>query len=230
MHPHPPRRRPTAVRAALPLAVAAALTLSTTVAANAATTDPNPNALERANATLSRTAAAQGMVLLENRGNALPMPTTGRCRVFGVGAYKTVKGGTGSGNVNNRYTISVRQGLEDAGYTIDHERHVLERDEERRTTTSTADAGQRVRHHRRLRLGRAAADRDIGRADGGHHHRNLCGLPKLRRGSRPFRRTKGDYYLTDIESADIAIIAHTYKKVVVVLNVGAIVDTTFYTT
>src|SRR4051812_36610423 len=104
--------------------LAAALTAGTVLAltgpmaAHAATTDPNPSPLELANAALSRTSATEGMVLLENRDRALPMARSGNVAVFGVGAYKTVKGGTGSGDVYNRYTVTVRQGLENAGYHI----------------------------------------------------------------------------------------------------------------
>jgi beta-glucosidase len=102
-------------------AAAAAVTvlaLLGTLPATAATTDPDPSPLELANAALSRQAAADGMVLLENRDHALPMPRSGNVAIFGVGAYKTVKGGTGSGDVYNRYTVTARQGLENAGYHV----------------------------------------------------------------------------------------------------------------
>ena len=46
------------------------------------------------------------------------MPSTGTVAVFGVGAYDTVKGGTGSSDVNNRATVSVRPGLERSGHTV----------------------------------------------------------------------------------------------------------------
>ena len=101
-----------------PIAASAVLVLSGLNVATAATPDPNPSALELHNAALSRSAATQGMVLLQNHDNALPMPRSGHVAVFGVGAFQTVKGGTGSGNVNNRYTVSVRQGLENAGYGV----------------------------------------------------------------------------------------------------------------
>ena len=57
--------------------------------------DPGP--LELANAELSKAAATEGMVLLENHNNALPIASGGNVAVFGVGSYRTVnKGGTGS--------------------------------------------------------------------------------------------------------------------------------------
>src|SRR3954451_23319057 len=105
-------------KTALSVAVVAGMTLAGLATAHATTPNADPNPLELANAALSRTAATEGMVLLENQEHALPMAKSGNVAVFGVGAYKTVKGGTGSGDVNNRYTITVRQGLEEAGYSV----------------------------------------------------------------------------------------------------------------
>ncbi len=68
------------------------------------------------NAAEARALAAESMVLLKNAGNALPLPGTREnpvpVAVFGVGQIYTVKGGTGSGNVNNLRTISFLEGLE----------------------------------------------------------------------------------------------------------------------
>jgi len=71
---------------------------------------------ELRHAALSRSAAAQGMVLLKNALNTLPLlPAPGRSTVkvavFGLGQVMTVKGGTGSGEVNNRYNVSILEGL-----------------------------------------------------------------------------------------------------------------------
>lgn len=65
----------------------------------AASTDPNASAKREAtNAAISQKAATQGMVLLENNNNSLPIAQTKGTKValFGVGSYKTIKGGTGS--------------------------------------------------------------------------------------------------------------------------------------
>ena len=68
------------------------------------------------NGALSRSLAAQSMVLLKNIGNTLPLLGSPEepvnVAVFGVGQIYTVKGGTGSGNVNNLKTISFLEGLE----------------------------------------------------------------------------------------------------------------------
>ena len=65
-----------------------------------------------------RALAPQGMVLLENNG-VLPLAgAPGKIALYGSGARRTVKGGTGSGDVNSREVVNVEQGLEAAGYTI----------------------------------------------------------------------------------------------------------------
>ena len=67
------------------------------------------------NAALSRSLAAESMVLLRNTRNTLPLLGSAEepvsLAVFGVGQIYTVKGGTGSGNVNNLKTISLLEGL-----------------------------------------------------------------------------------------------------------------------
>ena len=57
---------------------------------------------ENVNRRLARKAAAEGMVLLKNEGNLLPLKPGTKVALYGVGASRTVKGGTGSGDVNER--------------------------------------------------------------------------------------------------------------------------------
>lgn len=70
------------------------------------------------NAATARALAAESMVLLKNVGNTLPLLGSQEepvpIAVFGVGQVYTVKGGTGSGNVNNLKTISLLEGLENS--------------------------------------------------------------------------------------------------------------------
>ncbi len=73
---------------------------------------------EKRNAELARKLAAEGMVLLKNEEGLLPLDISAPVALFGSGAGQTVKGGTGSGDVNNRENISIYKGLKDAGASV----------------------------------------------------------------------------------------------------------------
>ena len=73
----------------------------------------------KAHAIVTRNAAAEGTVLLENKG-VLPLNANIKNVVlYGVAAYNPIAGGTGSGNVNRRYTVSLVEGMRNAGYNVD---------------------------------------------------------------------------------------------------------------
>ena len=62
---------------------------------------------------ISRQIAAEGMVLLKNENQVLPLKANDSVAVFGRGAAMTCFGGTGSGNVNNKRNVSFYEGMEE---------------------------------------------------------------------------------------------------------------------
>ncbi|MDY3679636.1 MAG: beta-1,3-N-acetylglucosaminyltransferase, partial [Actinomyces urogenitalis] len=64
-----------------------------------------------------RAGAPESVVLLASDGS-FPLAAPGKIALFGAGARRTVKGGTGSGDVNSRHVVTVEEGLENAGFEI----------------------------------------------------------------------------------------------------------------
>lgn len=68
---------------------------------------------------ISRWAATQGMVLLKDNGNALPLKKASSIALYGYTSYDLLPGGFGSGTVNTSFTVSLNQGLENAEFGVD---------------------------------------------------------------------------------------------------------------
>ncbi|MCC4212987.1 beta-glucosidase [Leeuwenhoekiella parthenopeia] len=70
---------------------------------------------------IARQAATEGMVLLKNEKESLPLVTGRKVALFGSASYETIAGGTGSGDVNKAYSISVLEGLKAANVKLDEQ-------------------------------------------------------------------------------------------------------------
>jgi len=68
---------------------------------------------------IARNAAEEGMVLLRNEQATLPLnQQVGEIALYGIGSYNTICGGTGSGDVNKAYSISIAEGLTKSGFKL----------------------------------------------------------------------------------------------------------------
>ena len=86
--------------------------------------DNNPNLV--AHAGVTRQSASEGMVLLKNE-HALPLDINMNVALLGTTSYDFIAGGTGSGDVNEAYTVSLEEGLTNAGFEINnHAKKIFE--------------------------------------------------------------------------------------------------------
>ena len=207
----------------LAVLLAGAMTLGGTSTALAASTSNEVSERETVHAQLSGEIAAQGMVLLENKDNVLPMKAKS-VALFGAGAQRTVKGGTGSGDVNQRDTVNVKQGLENAGIQITSGSFLsrwLVNCEKGEAENPGGFFGAGYRHPDEL-----ITDEEMAEAKEGTD----TAIYVISRNSGEFadRKIEDDYELSDVEKANLEAIGQNFDKVIVVLNVGGIIDTKFF--
>ena len=184
---------------------------------------------------VSRKAAAEGIVLLENDG-VLPLKEGSRVALYGIGAGYTIKGGTGSGDVNSRDTVTVRKGLENAGFDIVNKDYLDAFDREYKVAykewvdkiyeMAGDDQAKLYDAHSRLKMRMPIA----GKIDARSHEKADAAIYVISRisGEGADRRAvKGDYYLSDEEEEELSCITKQYEKTIVLLNIGGVMDLSF---
>ena len=187
----------------------------------------------RSHARIARKAAAEGMVLLENRGKVLPvsMEEVKKVAVFGNSSYEFISGGTGSGDVNEAYIVSLIQGLENGGFQIDgqlpeiYHQYIRETREKAGPPKNPLIAfmGGQVTVDE-MEVSQSMADEMA--------EKNDLALITIGRnsGEAGDREAKpGDFYLTETEKQLIKNISEAFqargKSAVVILNIGGAVET-----
>ena len=197
-----------------------------------ATPNNDVTPLEAANRALSREAVTESIVLLENDG-ALPIKPCALA-LYGAGAGATIKGGTGSGEVNERYSVTIEQGLANAGFSITTDKWLREYDtlletkqEEFRKalarkmlTTSADDRINFMAEGFQYPFGRAIDDDDI--SAGG----DACIYVVARQAGESSDRNldRFEYHLAHEEIDNLKKVASAYAKTILVINCGAPMD------
>ncbi len=190
---------------------------------------------ELTHAAMTRRAAADCMVLLKNEGGILPVATGTKIALYGAGVSRTIKGGTGSGDVNERYAVSIWQGMKDAGYKITTEDWIRAYDacyEEARSAwrddilarTSDQDTASGffavyTSTPFQMPVGGPVTKTD---ADIAFYVISRVAGEGADRYDSP-----GDYQLTAEEAQQLADVCRLYETVAVVLNTGGVVDLSF---
>lgn len=200
------------------------------------TMDPQITDREIQNRKLARKAAAEGIVLLKNKGNLLPLKPGTAVALYGVGASRTIKGGTGSGDVNERERISIYQGMKDAGYLITTGEWIREYDKcyqkaRNEWRDEVLDKAAKIENEVSGFFNAYAATPFIVPAGGEVKKTDAeIAFYILSRvageGADRFDKP-GDYYLTDTEKRQLSDICSLYKHVVIAINTGGLADLSF---
>ncbi len=183
---------------------------------------------------VARRAAAAGMVLLRNDNDLLPLEKGSAVALYGSGATHYIKGGTGSGDVNQRECVSIVDGMRNAGFKIanedwlaDYEEvyqaerlkwrdYVLGRDKE------PDSPGMFELYASNPMVRPAGRDPEATEADVAIYV--LC---RTSGEGADRKNAPGDFLLTDEEYAFIGRMCNVYEHVVLVINAGGLIDMSF---
>lgn len=194
---------------------------------------------------LSKEAAKEGMVLLKNRGDILPLKKGTRVALFGKAAFDYVKGGGGSGDVTVAYIRNLYEGLKMQKDVVsifeplcDYYRKDVERQYAQGSVpgmTIEPEVPQEL-----LNEAKAYADTaviSICRFSGeGWDRKSIIDTDNKNMGEGELdmavRSSKifanGDFCLSAEEAAMVETVKKNFPRVVVVMNVGGMVDTSWF--
>ena len=190
---------------------------------------------------LSKDAAREGMVLLKNENGLLPLAAGSKIALFGKGSFDYVKGGGGSGDVYTAYVRNLYEGLkaQETAVQIYEPLSAFYRTDIQHQYEAGAAPGMTVEPELPAELAdgaKAYADIAvvvISRFSGEGWDRssiecnnefnpwdNETSMPKISKEVFP----DGDFYLTSREKAMLSMVKDRFDKIVVVLNIGGIID------
>ena len=180
-----------------------------------------------AHAEITRRSAAEGMVLLKNE-QTLPIQHAGNVALLGVTSYDFIAGGTGSGDVNEAYTVSLEEGLKNAGFEINPTaKNAFEAHKEANADAFVKPEGMKAMFqpydppelvYSPEQLKEIASGSDIAVITIGRNS-----------GEGGDRTEKDDFLLSPEEQGMISLTCQAFhatgKQVIVVLNIGGVIET-----
>ena len=190
---------------------------------------PEVQVFEKEHLATLRAVAPECMVLLKKNGD-FPLSAPCEIALYGAGARETLKGGTGSGDVNVRHYVTVEEGLENAGFTVTTKPWM---DEYKAIRDGTIKGFYEDIAREAKELGKSVFLVGMGRTPPEPRYElpldgkgEVCVYVLARNSGEGADRPggEGDYLLTEDEKRDILHCAEQYKKFLLVLNVGGPVD------
>ena len=192
----------------------------------------------KAHATVTRQSAAEGMVLMKNNATLPFNQGVKNVALYGNTSYEFIAGGTGSGNVNHAYVVSLLDGMKNGGYAVaDNLKQAYQQywsDYHKAREAEIAEIEktdkQKAMMMRFLPAGlpaeklftTAELEAQAAQAD-------IAVLTIGRISGEFFDRKSSDFNLSDSERKLITQVCDTYhkagKKVVVLLNIGGVIET-----
>jgi beta-glucosidase len=184
----------------------------------------------KTHAQVTRQAATEGMVLLKNSEAALPFAdTVKKVAAFGNTSYDIITGGTGSGDVNEAYSVSLVEGLKNVGYAVNENVMAMYQ-----AYLKAAKEGQPAGRQRSM-MGGSTPIAELGVSSSlatSMATASDAAIITIGRNSgegRDRQNIEGDFKLSAAEKDMLKAVADAFhankKKVVVILNVGGVVET-----
>lgn len=191
---------------------------------------------------LSKFAAKEGMVLLKNNADTLPFTKGIKLALFGKGTFDYVKGGGGSGDVTVEYTINLYEGFKSLGSRVCLEENLANYYREYVLTQYKAGLVPGLIAEpdlpdalcERARVFTDTAVISISRFSGEGWDRSVADSEASGTSQQALAMKStelfeySDYYLSSAETAMVEKVKKYFPKVVVVLNVGGMIDTEWF--
>lgn len=202
------------------------------------TTSPEVTQRETDHRKLAREAAAEGFVLLENKDHFLPLAKGSKVGLYGAGAIRTIKGGTGSGDVNERDSVNIFQGMKNAGYDVtssewleDYDKLYVQARLDWKNEIFTKLNGDDTKFFDAYSAtpffmpSGNPIDEEKAAADGADTA--FFVLARIAGENKDRFDTEGDYFISKEEKAILAQVSRCYKNIVLVINTGGLMDLAF---